>query len=116
MSLIELKCSSIPTAPTNHLPDGWTLNKNTRGQKGADKTNDPLLYVCPAPRLTAGFTGLKLNRAFPRTSFPDSFCPAEALLEAVSHLGKEVAPRFGNFCPGSKGVAIVGQVFVVEAV
>ena len=27
---------SIPTAPTNHLPDGWTLNENTRGQKGAD--------------------------------------------------------------------------------
>jgi hypothetical protein len=27
---------SIPTAPTNHLPDGWTLKKNTRGQKGAD--------------------------------------------------------------------------------
>ena len=28
--------SSIPTAPTIHLHDGWTLNKNTRGQKGAD--------------------------------------------------------------------------------
>ncbi len=28
---------SIPTAtPTIHLPDGWTLNKNTRGQKGGD--------------------------------------------------------------------------------
>jgi hypothetical protein len=27
---------SIPTAPTIHLPDGWTLNKNTRGQKRAD--------------------------------------------------------------------------------
>jgi len=27
---------SIPTAPTIHLPDGWTPNKNTRGQKGAD--------------------------------------------------------------------------------
>jgi hypothetical protein len=27
---------SIPTAPTIHLPGGWTLNKNTRGQKGAD--------------------------------------------------------------------------------
>jgi hypothetical protein len=22
---------SIPTAQTIHLPDGWTLNKNTRG-------------------------------------------------------------------------------------
>jgi hypothetical protein len=35
-----LKCQawvvSIPTAPTIHLPDGWTLNKNTRGQKGED--------------------------------------------------------------------------------
>jgi len=28
---------SIPTAPTIHLPDGWALDKNTRGQKGADK-------------------------------------------------------------------------------
>jgi hypothetical protein len=27
---------SIPTAPTIHLPDGWSLNKNMRGQKGAD--------------------------------------------------------------------------------
>ena len=27
---------SIPTAPTIHLHDGWTLNTNTRGQKGAD--------------------------------------------------------------------------------
>jgi len=27
---------SIPTAPTIHLPDGWTLNKNALGQKGAD--------------------------------------------------------------------------------
>jgi hypothetical protein len=27
---------SIPTAPTIQLPDGWTPNKNTRGQKGAD--------------------------------------------------------------------------------
>ena len=35
--------SSIPTAPTIHLPDGWTLNKNTRGQKGADKADNPVL-------------------------------------------------------------------------
>jgi hypothetical protein len=28
--------SSIPTAPTNHLPDGWTFTKKARGQKGAD--------------------------------------------------------------------------------
>jgi hypothetical protein len=27
---------SIPTAPTIHLRDAWILNKNTRGQKGAD--------------------------------------------------------------------------------
>jgi len=27
---------SIPTAPTIYLPDGWILNKITRGQKGAD--------------------------------------------------------------------------------
>jgi hypothetical protein len=27
---------SIPTAPTIHLPDGWTLNKNARGQKRAE--------------------------------------------------------------------------------
>jgi len=32
----NLAFSSIPTAPTIHLPDGWTLNKNTLGQKGAD--------------------------------------------------------------------------------
>jgi hypothetical protein len=29
--------NSIPTAPTNHLPDWSGLNKFTRGQKGADK-------------------------------------------------------------------------------
>ncbi len=34
---------SIPTAPTNHLPDGWILSKFSRGQKGADKANDPVL-------------------------------------------------------------------------
>jgi hypothetical protein len=28
--------SPIPTAPTIHLSDGWTLNKIARGQKGAD--------------------------------------------------------------------------------
>jgi hypothetical protein len=33
---------SIPTAPTIHLPDGWTLNQNTRGQKGANKLDDPV--------------------------------------------------------------------------
>ncbi len=34
--------SSIPTAPTNHLPDGERLNKNRRGQKGANKVDDPV--------------------------------------------------------------------------
>ena len=36
---------SIPTAPTNHLPDGWILSKFARGQKGADKANDPVLVL-----------------------------------------------------------------------
>jgi hypothetical protein len=36
---------SIPTAPTIHLPDGWTLNKNTRGQKGASKVDGPVLAL-----------------------------------------------------------------------
>jgi hypothetical protein len=35
--------SSIPTAPTNHLFDWSGLHKNTRGQNGADKGNDPVL-------------------------------------------------------------------------
>src|SRR6266478_1057708 len=33
---MEEVVGSIPTAPTNHLPDGWALNKNARGQEGAD--------------------------------------------------------------------------------
>jgi len=33
---------SIPTAPTNHLPDWSGLNKFARGQKGADKAIDPV--------------------------------------------------------------------------
>ena len=41
---------------------------------------------------------------------------ANVLLEAVSQLSKEVAPRFGDFCPGGKWVAIVGQVLVIEAI
>src|SRR5579859_1371605 len=36
LRVFSVAFSSIPTAPTIHLPDGWTLNKNTRGQKGAD--------------------------------------------------------------------------------
>ena len=34
---------SIPTAPTNHLPDWSGFNKFARGQKGADKPIDPVL-------------------------------------------------------------------------
>jgi hypothetical protein len=34
---------SIPTAPTNHLPDWSGLKKFTRGQKGEDKAIDPVL-------------------------------------------------------------------------
>jgi hypothetical protein len=41
-SLILVLVVSIPTAPTIHLPDRWTLNKNMRGQKGADRANDPV--------------------------------------------------------------------------
>ena len=45
---------SIPTAPTIYLSDGWTLNKNTRGQKGADEADDPVLCFLPAARVTTG--------------------------------------------------------------
>ena len=34
---------SIPTAPTIYLSDSGIFNKNTRGQKGADKANDAVL-------------------------------------------------------------------------
>ena len=34
---------SIPTAPTNHLPDWSGFNRFARGQKGADKAIDPVL-------------------------------------------------------------------------
>src|SRR5438445_180059 len=37
-----LVVGSTPTAPTNHLPDWWGLNKNTRGQKGANNPDDPV--------------------------------------------------------------------------
>lgn len=40
---------------------------------------------------------------FPTTPPPEKLCPEEALLEAVSQLGKEVSPRFGNFPPKAKG-------------
>jgi hypothetical protein len=53
---------SIPTAPTIHLLDGWTLNKKTRGQKGADKTVGPV-FLCEfsAVRVTTGYVGLKVQ-------------------------------------------------------
>ncbi len=53
---------SIPTAPTNHLPDGWALNKNTRGQKGADWADDPVLCFFPAARVTTGRGFQPFNR------------------------------------------------------
>ena len=43
LRIFSVALSSIPTAPTNHLPDGWILSKFSRGQKGADKANDPVL-------------------------------------------------------------------------
>ena len=45
---------SIPTASTIHLPHGWTLNKSTRGQKGADRSDDPVLVFFAAARVTTG--------------------------------------------------------------
>jgi hypothetical protein len=32
----------------NYLPDWLGFSKNTRGQKGADKTNDPVLEIFSA--------------------------------------------------------------------
>jgi hypothetical protein len=60
---------SIPTAPTNHLPDGWTLNKNARGQKGADSADDPVLFFFLAARVTTGRANFKVQLTFPRTPF-----------------------------------------------
>src|SRR5437879_12178228 len=45
---------SIPTAPTDHLPDGWALNKNTLEQKGADWDDDPVLCFFTAARVATG--------------------------------------------------------------
>jgi hypothetical protein len=61
---------SIPTAPTIHLPDGWILNKKTRGQKGADNTFGPV-FLCEfsAVRVTIGFARLEVQEASPRTPF-----------------------------------------------
>ncbi len=52
---ILVEVISIPTAPTIHLPDGWTVIQFTRGQKGADKDNDPVLCFFSAARVTTGF-------------------------------------------------------------
>jgi hypothetical protein len=48
LSAFNVAFSSIPTAPTNHLHDGWTLSKNTRGQKGADWADDPVQCIFPS--------------------------------------------------------------------
>jgi hypothetical protein len=42
----------IPTAPTIHLSDGWTLNKNTRGQKVADSAESTVPFFFSAARVT----------------------------------------------------------------
>ena len=57
---------SIPTAPTIHLPDGWTLNKKTRGQKGEDKTVGPV-FLCEfsTVRVTTGYAGFEVQGASP---------------------------------------------------
>ncbi len=39
---ISLDIPSYRTAPTNHLPDWSGLNENARGQKGADRPDDPV--------------------------------------------------------------------------
>jgi hypothetical protein len=57
LSVFSFALSSIPTAPTNHLPDGLGLNENTWGQKGANKADDPVLCFFSAARVTAGFVG-----------------------------------------------------------
>jgi hypothetical protein len=61
---------SILIAPTIHLSDGWKLNKNARGQKGADKTVGPV-FLCElsAVRVTTGFAGLEVQEASPRTPY-----------------------------------------------
>jgi hypothetical protein len=51
---MEEVVGSIPTAPTIHLPHGWTLNKSTRGQKVADRSDDPVLVFFAAARVTTG--------------------------------------------------------------
>jgi hypothetical protein len=45
---------SIPTTPTNHLPDWLGLNKNARGQKREDNLDDPVRAVISAARMITG--------------------------------------------------------------
>ena len=68
---------SIPTAPTIHLSDGWTFNKNTRGQKGADWTDDPVPLFFSAARVTTGRAISAFNTSSnpvwsPRSKAPES--------------------------------------------
>lgn len=43
LRIFNVAFSSIPTAPTIHLPDGWTLIKNARGKKGQIR---PMIRFC----------------------------------------------------------------------
>ena len=53
---------SIPTAPTIHLHDGWTLTKNARGQKGANSSDDPVrARILPAARVTTGHAHFRMR-------------------------------------------------------
>lgn len=55
----NVRSGTIPTAPTNHLPDWSGFNNFTRGQKGADKAIDPVLVrYFSAARVTTGFVSL----------------------------------------------------------
>jgi hypothetical protein len=60
---------SIPTAPTIHLSDGWTLNKITWGQKGADWADDPVPFFFLTARVTTEGPNFIGQSIFPRTPF-----------------------------------------------
>src|SRR5208282_2665563 len=62
-----------PTAPTIHLSDGWTLNKNTRGQKGADEANDPVLCFFSAARVTTGCAGFRRSIEISQNAVSEEF-------------------------------------------
>jgi len=79
---------SIPTAPTIRLPDGWTLSKFTRGQKGADKANDPVLCVSfSVARVTTGFVSLSSLARKHHCALPQ-----KRLCKSAMHASKEFAP------------------------